>query len=89
MMLCRECLVASGHHPHCPNAEDMPDQEFVLWFSGGWANRQYLASETAMRRAAEQYDFDADDVLRFGEVDMLDDNGVVVGGCYVEEDAYV
>jgi hypothetical protein len=67
----------------------MPDQEFVLWFSDGWANRQYLASETAMRRAAEQYDFDADDVLRFGEVDMLDHNGVVVGGCYVEEDAYV
>jgi hypothetical protein len=27
--------------------------------------------------------------LRFGEVDMLDSNGVIVGGCYAEEDAYV
>lgn len=87
MMLCRECLVANGHHPNCPNAEDMPDQEFVLWFNGG--PRQHFASEFAMRRAADQYGFDADDVLRFGEVDMLDDNGLIVGGCYVEEDSYV
>ena len=84
MKLCNECLRVNGHHAHCSEAEDMPEQTFVLWFSGGCNQRKFFYGEKAMRRAAKQYDFDADDVMRFGEVDIKED-GILIGGCYADE----
>ena len=62
---------------------------YVLWFAE-WSfsdDRKYLFDEDQLRSCAEQYQFSAEDVLRFGEVEFDDDDGNgVYGGCYRTEE---
>ena len=63
---------------------------YVLWFAeSGSYGREYLLDEDQLRGCAEQYQFSAEDVLRFGEVEFDDDDGNgAYGGCYrTEEEA--
>jgi len=59
---------------------------YLLWFSGGWDNRQHIFGESDLHKAADRYSFNADEVINYGETYMYDDVGVIVGGCYVEDE---
>jgi len=59
---------------------------YLLWFSGGWDNRQHIFDESDLHKAANRFLFNADEVINYGETFMYDDFGVIVGGCYVEDD---
>jgi hypothetical protein len=59
---------------------------YLLWFSDGWSNRQYIFGESDLHKAADRYLFNAHEVINDGETFMYDDFGVIVGGCYVEDD---
>ena len=83
-MFCSECLRSNGHHPNCPNAEDMPEPTFTVWQVGKVPDT-VLRSESAMRSAASKLGFDADVVLSEGEADIIK-YGVVFGGCYINDD---
>lgn len=60
---------------------------YVLWFAEwGSYNHEYLIDEDELRACAKRYQFSADDVLRFGEVEFDDDDGNgAYGGCYRTE----
>ena len=45
-----------------------------------------LTSESAMREAASKLGFDANIVLSEGEADIVNENGIVMGGCYINDD---
>jgi len=63
------------------------DTNFILWFKES-NERRFLFGEAALRKAAKSYDFSADDVLRFGEVEFDEDdgNGAFGGCCIAKED---
>ena len=86
-MLCRECLRSNGHHPNCPNAEDMPEPTFTVWQVGKVPDT-VLRSESAMRSAASKLGFDANVVISEGEADIVNEVGIVMGGCYVNEEGH-
>tara|TARA_R100001079_G_scaffold106304_1_gene74333 strand:+ start:481 stop:738 length:258 start_codon:yes stop_codon:yes gene_type:complete len=83
-MLCRECLRVNAHHPNCPNAEDEPDEVFTVWVVGRPEDIK-LTGEDAMRRAAKLWGFDADLVIENEEADIVNETGIVIGGCYKGE----
>ena len=57
------------------------NEYYVLWFNG--SSHEYLIDEADLRACAERYQFSAEDVLRFGEVEFDDDDGNgAYGGCY-------
>ena len=64
---------------------------FRMWFQDGstvsetWGGQNIIASVEELRKLAEQYSFDADEVLNDGETEMLED-GVVIGGVVTNED---
>ena len=59
---------------------------YLLWFSGGWDNRQHIFGESDLHKAADRYLFNAHEVINDGETFMYDSNGIIVGGCYVEDE---
>ena len=59
---------------------------YLLWFSGGWNNRQHIFGEVDLHKAADSFSFNADDAINHGETFIYDDAGIIVGGCYVEDD---
>ena len=73
------------HHPNCPNAEDAPESTFTVWQVGKVPDT-VLTSESAMREAASKLGFDANIVLSEGEADIVNENGIVMGGCYINDD---
>ena len=84
MKLCNECLRVNGHHAHCPEAEDIPEPTFTLWLTGRVVDDR-LSSESAMRAAARLWGFNPAVVIEDGEADILDECGVLIGGCYTNE----
>mgnify|MGYP003130188563 CR=1 FL=1 len=44
-----------------------------------------LSSESAMRAAAKRWGFNPSAVIEDGEADILDECGVLIGGCYTNE----
>ena len=84
MKLCNECGRVNGHSPLCPEAEDMPEPTFTLWLTGRVVDDR-LSSESAMRAAAKRWGFNPADVIEDGEADILDECGVLIGGCYTNE----
>ena len=58
---------------------------FRIWFQDGssepstWGGQNIITSVEELRKLADQYDFDVDEVLNNGETEMLED-GVVIGG---------
>ena len=84
MKLCNECLRVNGHHAHCSEAEDTPEPTFTLWLTGRAIDDQ-LSSESAMRAAAKRWGFNPAAVIEDGEADILDEFGVLIGGCYTNE----
>ena len=59
---------------------------YLLWFSDGWSNRQHIFGEADLHKAADRYLFNADEVINYGETYMYDEVGVIVGGCYLEDE---
>lgn len=61
-------------------------KNFRIWFQDGstvsetWGGQNIIASVKQLRELAEQYDFDADEVLNYGETEMRDEFDVVIGG---------
>ena len=88
MSYCNECLNYGAHHPNCPNAEDLPESTFTVW-QVGKVTDTVLRSESAMQVAASKLGFDASVVLSEGEADIVNENGIVMGGCYINEDGWI
>ncbi len=86
-MFCSECSRSNGHHPNCPNAEDMPEPTFTVWQVGKVPDT-VLRSESAMRKAARELGFDPSVVISEGEADIVSECGIVTGGCYVNEEGH-
>ena len=60
-------------------------EEFTMWFQDG-GGRTLISGRRELRKYAKQFDFDADEVIREGETEMLHElDGQVVGGVYREE----
>ena len=57
-------------------------EEFTMWFQDG-GGRTAIWGRRELRRYAKQYDFDADKVIKEGEIEMLDEFGEIVGGVYL------
>ena len=63
----------------------MSKEQFVIWFQDG-GSRKLLSGRKELRKEAKKFDFDADEVIREGEAEMLHElDGQVVGGVYREE----
>ncbi len=58
---------------------------YLLWFSGT-AQRIRIFDELGLRKAADSFSFNADEAINHGETFMYDDAGIIVGGCYVEDE---
>ncbi len=84
-MLCTECLTLNGHHPNCPNAEDAPEPTFTVWLVGRAVDDK-VVGESAMRTAAKAWGFNASTVIDHGEADIVNEYGIVIGGCYSNDE---
>ena len=62
----------------------MPEPTFTIWQVGKVPDT-VLGSESAMRSAASKLGFDASIVTSEGEADIVNECGVVIGGCYINE----
>lgn len=82
--MCNECLRVNAHHPNCPEVGDESEPTFTIWRTGSPVDT-VIRSEGAMRKAASKLGFDADVVMSEGEADILQDELVVTGGCYINE----
>jgi len=64
-------------------------ETFRIWFKEGgsvsetWGGHGIITSVDQLRELADQYDFDAEEVLDWGETEMLDEDGDVVGGVVI------
>ena len=56
---------------------------FIMWFQDG-SERTEIWGRRELRKLAKRFDFNADEVLRDGETEMLDDDGDVIGGVFKE-----
>ena len=62
---------------------------FRIWFKEGgsvsetWGGHGIITSVTQLRELAEKYDFDAEEVLTWGETELLDEYGDVIGGVVI------
>ena len=83
---CNECLRVNAHHPHCPEADDSPEPTFTLWLSEHTTD-SLLFTEGEMRSASKTWGFDPSSVMEDGEADIVNEVGIVIGGCYVNEEA--
>lgn len=65
--------------------ENQITKTFRIWFQDGsivsetWGGQNIITSVEELRKLADQYNFDADEVLNDGETEMLED-GEVIGG---------
>lgn len=84
-MFCKECLRSKEHHPNCPEAEDMAEPTFTVWIVGR-AIDDKVVGESAMRTAASAWGFDPSVVVSEGEADIVNEFGIVMGGCYINDD---
>lgn len=62
----------------------MAKEEFTMWFQDG-GGRTLISGRRELRKYAKQYDFNADEVIREGETEMLDQFSEVVGGVFREK----
>ena len=59
-------------------------EEFTMWFQDG-GGRTLISGRRELRKYAKQFDFDADELIREGEIEFIDDlDGQVVGGVFKE-----
>ena len=49
----------------------MSKEQFVIWFQDG-GGRKLLSGRKELRKEAKKFDFDADEVIREAEKEMLD-----------------
>ena len=56
---------------------------FIMWFQDG-SERTEIWGRREFGKLAKRFDFNADEVLRDGETEMLDDDGDVIGGVFKE-----
>lgn len=59
---------------------------FTMWFQDG-GGRTTIWGRRKLKEYAKKYDFDADEVIRIGETEMLCDlDGDIIGGVFKEEE---
>lgn len=56
-------------------------QEWIMWFQDG-GGRTLIFGEEELKQTAIRFDFDADEVLRHGSTEFIDEDGHVDGGVY-------
>tara|TARA_B100001109_G_scaffold228176_1_gene203251 strand:+ start:556 stop:774 length:219 start_codon:yes stop_codon:yes gene_type:complete len=56
---------------------------YTIWWQDG-QGREMILGRRELRKKAEEFDFDADEVIWAGETEMLDNEGDVVGGVFRE-----
>mgnify|MGYP001189385664 FL=1 len=61
----------------------MTNETFTIWFQDG-GGRETFTGRTKLRELAKRYDFDADEVIKIGETEMLDEDKDVIGGVFRE-----
>lgn len=83
-MLCTECLTLNGHHPNCPNAEDAPEPTFTVWVVGRAVDDRIVGECHAYSRKG--LGFDPSIVIKHGEADIVNECGIVIGGCYSNDE---
>jgi hypothetical protein len=68
--------------------EIMTKEIFTMWFQDG-GGRTTIWGRRELKEYAKKYDFDANEVIRIGEIEMLCDlDGDTIGGVFKEtEDA--
>ena len=62
----------------------MTKEWFTMWFQDG-GGRTLINGRRELRKYAKKFDFDADEVIREGETEMLDQFSEVVGGVFREK----
>jgi len=62
----------------------MTNETFTMWFQDG-GGRETFTGRTKLKELAKRYDFNADDVIKFGKIEMLDDDQDVIGGVFRDE----
>ena len=63
----------------------MTKEWFTMWFQDG-GGRTLINGRRELRQYAKKFDFDADEVIREGETEMLHElDGQVVGGVFREQ----
>tara|TARA_R100001463_G_C3438475_1_gene212293 strand:+ start:363 stop:557 length:195 start_codon:yes stop_codon:yes gene_type:complete len=64
----------------------MTKEIFTMWFQDG-GGRTTIWSRRELKEYAKKYNFDADEVVRIGETEMLCDlDGDIIGGVFKEEE---
>tara|TARA_R100000734_G_scaffold13890_1_gene10265 strand:+ start:16 stop:210 length:195 start_codon:yes stop_codon:yes gene_type:complete len=62
----------------------MTKETFTMWFQDG-GGRTTIWGRRELKKYAKKYDFDADEVIRIGETEMLCDlHGDIIGGVFKE-----
>ncbi len=62
----------------------MANETFIMWFQDG-GSRTTIWGREELKKYANQYDFNADEVIRTGETEMLCDlDGDIIGGVFRE-----
>tara|TARA_R100001510_G_C7599010_1_gene166219 strand:+ start:255 stop:449 length:195 start_codon:yes stop_codon:yes gene_type:complete len=61
----------------------MSKEWFTMWFQDG-SDTPVIWGRRELRKYVKQFDFDADEVIKEGETEMLDEFGEVVGGVFKE-----
>jgi hypothetical protein len=62
----------------------MTKEIFTMWFQDG-GGRAAIWGRRELKEYAKKYDFDADEVIRTGETEMLCDlHGDIIGGVFKE-----
>ena len=62
----------------------MTKETFTMWFQDG-GGRTTIWGRRELKEYAKKYDFDADEVIRIGETEMLCDlHGDIIGGVFKE-----
>ena len=56
-------------------------QEWVIWFQDG-GGRTLVTSIEQLKKEALRFGFDAEEVLRKGQIDFIDEDGAIMGGVF-------
>ena len=60
---------------------DMTVEHFTMWFQDG-SGRTFIYGRNELRQYSKKFNFDADEVIREGETEMVDQFNEVVGGVF-------
>ena len=64
----------------------MTKEIFTMWFQDG-GGRTTIYGRRELKEYAKKYDFDADEVIRIGETEMVcASDGDIIGGVFKETD---